>query len=277
MRKAAPLPFTGQKRNFIQMFQDVLNENIPNLGDGWIIVDVFGGSGLLSHVAKTVKPQARVIYNDFDGYAKRLKNISDINRLRAILYALLEDYPRQQLIHHNLKEKLIKAIDEFDGFIDIDSLASWLLFSGSQALSLSDLKKKSFYNCVRKKDYESADDYLNGLEICCEDYQVLMKRFLEVEEIPRRILFVLDPPYVSTNQDAYRRADYFGMMQFLKMMHLIRPPFVIFSSEKSELKHYVNYVVEAQLNNWENLIDYNKSFGLCALLPHGSKRFKTRK
>ncbi|MFW9287448.1 hypothetical protein ACN9OX_12695, partial [Glaesserella parasuis] len=70
---------------FLQHFGKLL-ENIPNDGEGWTIVDAFGGSGLLSHVTKRLKPKATVIYNDFDGYAERLAHIDDINRLRRLIY-----------------------------------------------------------------------------------------------------------------------------------------------------------------------------------------------
>ena len=71
MFKQAPLPFIGQKRMFLKHFSQILNDH-----------DVFGGSGLLSHTAKQLKPQARVIYNDFDNYSERLQHIPDINQLR---------------------------------------------------------------------------------------------------------------------------------------------------------------------------------------------------
>lgn len=71
--KKAPLPFIGQKKNFQKHFIEVLEKNIEGEGEGWTIVDVFGGSGLLPHTAKRTKPKAKVIYNDFDGYAERLK------------------------------------------------------------------------------------------------------------------------------------------------------------------------------------------------------------
>lgn len=80
--KKAPLPFIGQKRNFIRHFEQVLKDNLTDDGEGWTIVDVFGGSGLLAHNAKRLYPKAVVIYNDFDDYAIRLKNIPDTNRLR---------------------------------------------------------------------------------------------------------------------------------------------------------------------------------------------------
>lgn len=82
--KQAPLPFIGQKRMFLKHFERLL-ERIPCDGEGWTIVDAFGGSGLLSHVAKRLKPKATVIYNDFDGYAERLAHIDDINRLRQAI------------------------------------------------------------------------------------------------------------------------------------------------------------------------------------------------
>ncbi|EER45929.1 hypothetical protein AM305_03912, partial [Actinobacillus minor NM305] len=50
--KQAPLPFIGQKRMFLKHFSQILNDNIDSDGEGWTIVDVFGGSGLLSHTAK---------------------------------------------------------------------------------------------------------------------------------------------------------------------------------------------------------------------------------
>lgn len=48
--KQAPLPFVGQNRMFLKHFEEVLNANIKNDGEGWTIIDTFGGSGLLSHV-----------------------------------------------------------------------------------------------------------------------------------------------------------------------------------------------------------------------------------
>ena len=87
----APLPFTGQKRNFLKYFQQVLKENISNKGQDWTIIDAFGGSGLLAHTAKQTLPEARVIFNDFDGYTERLAHIDDTNRLRELIFNRLND------------------------------------------------------------------------------------------------------------------------------------------------------------------------------------------
>lgn len=56
--KQARLPFTGQKRMFLKHFEQVLDENIKGNGKGWTIIDVFGGSGLLSHTSKAFKTES---------------------------------------------------------------------------------------------------------------------------------------------------------------------------------------------------------------------------
>lgn len=86
MRKmylSAPLPFVGQKRMFAKEFIKVLEQ----FGDKTVFVDLFGGSGLLSHITKCKRPDATVVYNDFDGYRERLRAIPQTN-------ALLDDFRR---------------------------------------------------------------------------------------------------------------------------------------------------------------------------------------
>lgn len=69
MYMSAPLPFMGQKRMFAKEFIKVLGQ----YPDGTTFVDLFGGSGLLSHIAKCQKPNSKVVYNDFDGYQKKAR------------------------------------------------------------------------------------------------------------------------------------------------------------------------------------------------------------
>ncbi|KOE30132.1 hypothetical protein D17P3_0311685, partial [Aggregatibacter actinomycetemcomitans D17P-3] len=143
----APLPFVGQKRQFLKHFKAILNEQIPGDGEGWTIIDTFGGSGLLAHTAKQLKPRARVIYNDFDGYAERIKHIDDINRLRRKIAALLSGVARQKRVTDKaIKTEIVKTIEAFDGYVDLASLASWLLFSGQQVGSFDELCRKDFWH-----------------------------------------------------------------------------------------------------------------------------------
>jgi len=75
----SPLPFQGQKRKFLKHFKDALKDFPVDA----TYIDLFGGSGLLSHTVKTVYPSAKVIYNDFDGYSYRLENVTKTNTLLA--------------------------------------------------------------------------------------------------------------------------------------------------------------------------------------------------
>jgi len=64
------LPFIGQKRMFLKHVKTVLDKHIDGEGEGWTIVDVFGGSGLLSHTANRKDIVERASYTtiieDFD-------------------------------------------------------------------------------------------------------------------------------------------------------------------------------------------------------------------
>jgi adenine-specific DNA methylase len=75
---SAPLPFQGQKRYWITQLLKVLKENY---NEEYTFVDLFGGSGLLANAVKYQYPAAKVIYNDFDNYSERLKNIETTNSL----------------------------------------------------------------------------------------------------------------------------------------------------------------------------------------------------
>ncbi|WP_065233075.1 DNA adenine methylase [Gallibacterium anatis] len=250
----APLPFVGQKRMFLQQFRSVLNQMIADNGDGWTIVDAFGGSGLLSYAAKQLKPKARVIYNDFDGYAERLKHIDDINRLRQQLSDLLTGCPRQKRLDIAMRHKIIDAIESFDGYKDPHILCAWLLFSGQQIKSLNELYRHGFYNCVRQSDYDTADGYLDGIEVVSESFSELLPKFAN----DKKAIFVLDPPYLCTHQASYKQESYFGLINFLELIRLTRPPYLFFSSTKSEFVRFIDWLIATKGDNWQSFADYQR-------------------
>ena len=84
----------GQKRRWNSAFKTALE----NYEDCHTFVDLFGGSGLLSHFTKTVRPDARVVYNDFDGYTRRLAEIPRTNALLGELRELLKNCPDNKRI-----------------------------------------------------------------------------------------------------------------------------------------------------------------------------------
>lgn len=250
--KQAPLPFIGQKRMFLKHVEIVLNKHIDGDGEGWTILDVFGGSGLLSHTAKQLKPKATVIYNDFDGYAERLNHIDDINRLRQIIFNYLHGIiPKNGRLSKEIKVEIINKINEFNGYKDLNCLASWLLFSGQQVGSIEALFAKDFWHCVRQSDYPTAEGYLDGIEIISESFHKLIPRYQNQD----KVLLLLDPPYLCTRQESYKQATYFDLIDFLRLIHLTKPPYIFFSSTKSEFIRFIGYLVESKGNNWQAFED----------------------
>lgn len=246
--RQAPLPFVGQKRMFLNQFVQILHDNIEDDGEGWTIIDVFGGSGLLAHTAKRTKPLARVIYNDFDGYADRLKHIKETNQLRQEIFQIVDGIiPKNKRISKELKEKIINKIKAFKGFIDLNSLSSWLLFSGSQVGSLEALFKLDFWHCVRQSDYPEAEGYLDGLEVISESFHTLLPKY----QHQPKVLLLLDPPYLCTKQESYKQATYFDLIDFLRLIHLTKPPYIFFSSTKSEFVRFIDAMVEDKWQNWQ--------------------------
>ncbi|WP_424411743.1 hypothetical protein ACPEER_05750 [Pasteurella sp. PK-2025] len=240
---------------FLNQFKQVLNDNIEGNGEGWMIVDVFGGSGLLAHTAKCLKPKARVIYNDFDGYAERLNHINDTNQLREILYQTFNPFAtKDKVISKDLRNEIIDKIKRFNGYKDVNCLASWLLFSGQQVGSLEELFKQRFYHCIRQTNYATADGYLDGLEVISESFHQLLPRFINKE----KALLVLDPPYLCTRQESYKQANYFDLIDFLRLIHLTKPPFIFFSSTKSEFIRFIEAMVEDKWDNWQAFNEINR-------------------
>lgn len=252
----SPLPFTGQKRNFLKHFKHILETKIPNQGEGWTILDAFGGSGLLLHTAKQTLPKARVIYNDFDGYAERLAHIDDTNRLRHMIFTVLEheNVAKNFRLPETVKAEITTIIQNFDGYKDLNCIASWLLFSGKQAPDFDFLFGEAWYRKIRESDYPTASGYLSEVEVIRENAHTLIPKFAH----DPKTLLVLDPPYICTAQGSYRQADYFGMVQFLRLMSVVRPPFIFFSSTRSELLDYLDFVIDFRQPKFERFVGYEK-------------------
>jgi GH35 family endo-1,4-beta-xylanase len=60
-------------------------ESIGTISESTYSLTNSGGSGLFTHITKRCNPEAKVIYNDFDNYHKRLEKSPRTNRLIADL------------------------------------------------------------------------------------------------------------------------------------------------------------------------------------------------
>ena len=226
---SAPLPFQGQKRMFAKEFIKVL-KHYP---DDAVFVDLFGGSGLLSHITKCQKPDATVVYNDFDNYRHRLENIPRTNALLDKIREVVASVPRQKVLPEKTKEAILSLIEQEEkerGYVDYITLSTSLLFSMKYATNLDGLRKETFYNTVRKCNYDLCLDYLDGLEVVSCDYRELFSRY---KDIPN-VVFLIDPPYLSTEVGTYIMN--WGLSDYLDVLQtLVGTNYIYFTSNKSSI------------------------------------------
>lgn len=235
--KSAPLPFQGQKRRFIKKFKEALEKYPANA----TYVDLFGGSGLLSHTVKSVYPDAKVIYNDFDNFQKRLEAIPKTNAILEKLRNLKLEAPRGKKLmpqDRNVVSEILIQADKA-GYVDWVSLSGSLKFSMNYGNKLEDFTKDTMYNTIRKSDFLLAKDYLQGINVVRKDYKKLFEAYKE----KRNVVFLVDPPYLSTDTTTYSREDYWKLRDYLDVLDLLHDhSYFYFTSNKSQVVELCEWV-----------------------------------
>lgn len=230
--KKAPLPFQGQKRNWIK---EIISRS--EIFNGQTVVDLFGGSGLLSHTVKCCSTAKEVIWNDFDNYEARLKIISETEALRINLSKYQRSMKRAD---SDTKIQIIKEIDlHLAKYNQADwiTISSWLLFSGNYAHSYEDLISRTFYVRVTQNSLD-ATDYLSGVTRVQKDFRELLEQYQTREDA----VYLCDPPYIMTDQQGYsRKNEHFKLKEMLQLLSSLEgKKALLFSSTKSETDDLIN-------------------------------------
>lgn len=238
---SAPLPFQGQKRNFASIYREVLKQ----YPDCKIIVDLFGGSGLLARISKDERPDARVIFNDYDDFFKRIENIGNTNRLLQELRDVVAGTPRHKILSKEKKDEVISIIEKEQGYVDYITLSSSLLFSMKYELDIEGFRKQTFYNNIRKNDYPSADGYLDGIEIVKGDYKDIFAKYGNAPDV----LYLIDPPYLSTDCSSYNNS-YWKLSDYLDVLRVLEDTnYVYFTSDKSSIVELCDWLGDGKVTS----------------------------
>lgn len=257
----APLPFQGQKRRFLKPFKEALNGFSPTA----TYVDLFGGSGLLSHTVKNYYPSAKVIYNDFDNYTQRLENVEKTNEIIFDLREFLKGYPDGKRIIGDVRKQVLERLKKETGFVDYITISSSLCFSMNYGTSIEHFEKDSLYNNIRLSNY-NAEGYLEGVNRVKCDYRDLFSEYRNKSNI----VFLVDPPYLSTDTTTYNRADYWKLTDYLNVLKTIEDTsYFYFTSNKSQIIELSEWM---QNNGYcKNPFDNSTVVTVCAQLNHNSK------
>lgn len=234
--KTSPLPFQGQKRRFIKQFNEALN----GFSSDATYVDLFGGSGLLSHNVKQKYPNARVVWNDYDNFVIRLEAIPQTNALMAELRPILDHLPRKQRIPNEYRERVLEAIKMHElkyGYLDYVTLSGSLLFSAKYAINFEQFSKETLYNRVKLTDY-NADGYLDGVERVQDDYKSLFEQYKSDSTV-----FLVDPPYLSTDTSTYGSENYWKLRDYLDVLTVLdNSNYFYFTSNKSQIVELCEWI-----------------------------------
>lgn len=260
--KSAPLPFQGQKRRFLNDLRNV----ITRFNDIDIVIDLFGGSGLLAHTIKRERPELKVIYNDYDNYCERLANIARTNELLGKIRLMTINAPVDKRMPDELHSEILALVEDYslNGYVDYLTLGTSLLFSGQWANNFKELSSGVFYNRVKQTDY-NADGYLDGLQIEHKDYKELFNEF----KSNKRVLLLVDPPYLTTDCTSYK--NYWGLSEYLEVLKiLVGTKYIYFTGNKSQLIEFCEWIKDnANIGNpfegvekrlQQNKLNYQGSF-----------------
>lgn len=237
----APLPFMGQKKRFLKKFKEVLQRYPKNA----IYVDLFGGSGLLSHTVKQTHPDSIVIYNDFDNYTKRIESIYQTNKLLYEMRDLLDGVDRSVKLNKRQKAAVFDLVESYEhkyGFVDYVSLSASILFGGKYATNFKELKKSTLYNRIRKTGFD-ATGYLKGVDIEHKDYRDVYSKYKGCDDV----IFIIDPPYLQTQSTTYK--NYWGLKDYLDVLKILEGnKYIYFTSDKSSIIELCEWFETSTMN-----------------------------
>ena len=156
----------------------------------------------MSRMVKDERPDARVVYNDFDDYHVRINNIGRTNKLLADLREILADCEDGKVVRDPQRKKVLMRLrkEAQSGFVDYITLSSSLLF------------------------------YLDGLIIEKKDYRKLFYEWC----ICDKVCFLADPPYLSTESGTY--TGYWRLHNYLDVLQTVKGTnYFYFTSNKSSI------------------------------------------
>lgn len=233
---SAPLPFQGQKRRFVKQLEEMAMQQAEDA----VFVDLFGGSGLVSHVIKHARPDCRIVFNDFDHYCERLAHIDRTNDMLRALRPIAACVPRKMRIPEPVRSQVIAEVKRWNetGYVDWFSLSSNLLFTMNYAHDFEEFSKETLYNRIRFEDY-NCEGYLDGVEVVSMDYRRLFNLFKQTPNV----IFILDPPYLSTDCGTYKSDNYWKLSDYLDVLKCLQgTKFVYFTSNKSTIVELADWI-----------------------------------
>ena len=201
MQNKPPIPFQGNKKLWKNEFINIIKE----MGEYDIYVDLFGGSGILSHWVKHIYPSSTVIYNDFDKYEDRCKQIKETNEILTRCREVCKDLKKKQPLSEEQTKEIKKIFKEYSN-PDLLTLKSQLHYTkriNKNFKSVDDFFKEKLYNNLNENGYKETGTYFEGLKIYSKDWHELFEEITKKNK-DKKILFIMDPPHLYADKSQYK-------------------------------------------------------------------------
>lgn len=237
MFKKPPLPLVGNKSSLSKAIVEQLKK-FKNKGIK-IIIDLFGGTGIVSRLAASLFPECLVIYNNYGDkfYTQRLKQIPRTNEVLQQIHSIGDKYKlklHKPIINEDAKREILDTINDDD---DILTIGRWLLFSSNAPPTTKDelCKMQLYYNprMTTIDETDTNDWILDNMKVVHEDWWDLYNRFHA--EQSDDVLWIADPPYFNTTNRQYGGYS-LDLLDYIKMMALFKSSHVMIFSNNNNMQ-----------------------------------------
>ena len=256
-----PMPFRGNKSKWIKYLFSFFKDNKLNLNKQTIIIDLFGGSGLLSILFKQLYPDNTVIFNDYDNYLGVLKEVDKIDDLRAKLYSYLSDTDHQEPFSGTKVNHVFDLIKHSGLNVEnpkiLGIISSWLMQISGRQLTF---KYKTLYNHVPVNPYKpKVIEYLQhfkDIKVIHQDYKAVINYFKTL----KNVFYILDPPYLQSTKDFYKDTNQWSANNLLEIIDLaLKHKSILFESTRSK-PIILKYIKQKHKPNLKINISHDKQF-----------------
>ena len=245
-----PLNFLGNKNKF----KDILRDIFKNYSEEYIFIDLFGGSGYLSYIAKQSCRDNKVIYNDFDYYSDRILHIEETQLILDEIKILLKNniLPEKKINKELSDEikKMLKDREDKEEYIDWITISNQLCFTMNTCHSYKEFNKMTLYNNLNKSKLEPHNEYLNGIDIVHMDWKELYKLYKN----NKYVVWLVDPPYPNTLVQQYKdNISNDDNLKLLDILHNKNSIYYFTSSRSNMLETYIWKYGEEDINITKNI------------------------
>ncbi len=130
---------------------------------------------------------------------------------------------------------------------------------------LEHFEKDSLYNNIRLSNY-NVDGYLGGVNRVSCDYIDLFTEYRNKSNV----VFLVDPPYLSTDCTTYSRPDYWKLSDYLNVLKTIEDSsYFYFTSNKSQIIELCDWMETR--GYCKNPFDGSTTLSVTTQLTHNAK------